>query len=232
MAFKHKNLSFEIKAAEEETIDGEQYLTVTGIAAAYTKDCYSDIIIPGAFKISLQKSPEIPALWQHRSDEPVGVWRDMEEVKEGLRAKAYLPLSDSFVKERLKPQLLIKSIRALSIGYRVVTSHMGRVDDEDVCYLDEIELMEVSFVTFPANTDAVITEVKSLSSKSLQQYIDNPTDLKQLLCSGGFKCSDEIADKIVAALLKSDESEVIEACESIVYRELMNQLEKMKCQQQ
>ncbi len=227
MEFKRKNLRFEIKSSDEETVDGEKYLTVTGIAAAYTKDCYSDIIIPKAFENSLDKNPEIPALWQHRSDEPLGVWRMMEEVEEGLIAKAYLPLSDSFVKERLRPQLLVKSIRALSIGYRVVRSHMGRLDEDDVCYLDEIDLMEISFVTFPANTDALITEVKSLNSISLKQYSENPVGLKHLLCTGGFKCSEDIADKIVAVLIKSEESKIIEACESEVFKELMNLLENV-----
>ena len=55
----------------------------------------------------------------------------------------------------------MKAVDNLSIGFRPKRSIRGRYGSRDVTYLHEVDLMEVSLVTFAANEGARILEVKS-----------------------------------------------------------------------
>jgi hypothetical protein len=57
--------------------------------------------------------------------------------------------------------LKTKAVDNLSIGFRPKRSMRGRFGTRDVTYLHEVDLMEVSLVTFAANDEARILDVKS-----------------------------------------------------------------------
>lgn len=67
----------------------EGYGSVFGV-----KDSYDDVVVPGAFSASLQAWKEknaLPALlWQHRMDEPIGIYTEMKEDEVGLYVKGRL----------------------------------------------------------------------------------------------------------------------------------------------
>jgi hypothetical protein len=54
-------------------------------------DSYGEMVMPGAFSGSLvdggRKGRSVKLLWQHDSDRPIGVWKDLAEDKKGLYAK-------------------------------------------------------------------------------------------------------------------------------------------------
>lgn len=133
--------------------------TVEGYASVFNNvDSYSDIVMPGAFAKSI-KGRKPAMLWQHNSDQPIGVWDEMEEQKKGL-----------FVKGRILPTThgndaytLVKegAVSGMSIGY---AARKWETDSEKgIRKLTEVELYEVSLVTFPANEKAQITRVKALN---------------------------------------------------------------------
>ena len=80
-----KTLDFPLKIKSvSETGEFKGYASVFGV-----KDSYSDIVMPGAFKKSLERWGEkerMPALlWQHKMDEPIGIYTLMEEDETGLK---------------------------------------------------------------------------------------------------------------------------------------------------
>ena len=131
------------------------------------KDSYSDIVVPGAFKASLanwQEKEKMPAmLWQHRMDEPIGVYTKMEEDDEGLYVEGRLLIDADPLAKRAHAHMKAGSLSGLSIGYSLVDYEWDT--DKGAWLLKEIDLWEVSLVTFPANDEARISDVKNALSR-------------------------------------------------------------------
>lgn len=121
-------------------------------------DNQRDVIYRGAFASTLKRSVgEVKLLWQHQQDEPVGIFERMFEDMHGLYVEGRLLLD---VQRAREAYALLKAgaISGLSIGYTPVqyTIH----PETGVRQLSEVELWEISLVTFPANEAAQITVVK------------------------------------------------------------------------
>lgn len=147
---------FNVKSIKEED---SEYFIVEGYASVYGNiDSYRDIVMPGAFaKDLLENGNERPILWSHKSDEPVGLGT-FEERTEGLFVSIKLPKADSFVSERLMPQIKTGAVKGLSIGYWTVVEEYDR--GQNVNRLKECRLRETSLCSFPANSSAQITAAK------------------------------------------------------------------------
>lgn len=147
--------SFQIEELKASDEDGTR--TIEGFGSVFGNvDSYGDIVMPGAFMESL-KSRKPAMLWQHRSDMPIGVWDEMEETKKGLKLKGrILPTqlgNDAYTLAKEG------ALTGLSIGF---STKKYEIDEKKkVRKLTELELFEVSLVTFPANDKATITNVKS-----------------------------------------------------------------------
>jgi hypothetical protein len=95
-------------------------------------------------------------LWQHNSDEPIGVWENLHEDGKGLKGTGRFVLETTRGKEAYA-LLKAGALRGLSIGYREIEAE----PDGAVRLLKKLDLMEISVVSFPANTRARIDAVKS-----------------------------------------------------------------------
>jgi len=167
MEHKHLDVAFSIKAVSD---DGafEGYGSVFDV-----KDSYGDIVVKGAFSESLLAhvtKGSMPALlWQHDSDEPIGVYTEMREDDTGLYVKGQLALKTQRGAEAYE-LLKMKAISGMSIGY--VTREDSYDRATGVNTLKKLDLWEVSLVTFPANTEARVSNVKSIDDlKSAEQYL-------------------------------------------------------------
>ncbi|TWV81520.1 HK97 family phage prohead protease [Moraxella sp. VT-16-12] len=126
------------------------------------KDSYGDVVKKGAFVSSLNdwqaKGKMPPILWQHDRGQVIGVWTKLYEDDHGLFGEGKLLIDD--VAKAKEAYALIKNgaIDGLSIGYR--TQKWAWNDDDNVLELLEIDLKEISIVTFPANTDSTVSQVK------------------------------------------------------------------------
>lgn len=124
-----------------------------GYASVFNRlDSGGDIVLPGAFAKSLQKRRgRIRLLFQHDPKEPVGTWESMGEDSHGLfvtgRLVPGVPRSDA-----LKRLIGNGALDGLSIGFRTVKA--SRRDGNRL--LHEIDLFEVSIVTFPMMEEARI----------------------------------------------------------------------------
>ncbi|MBR7747452.1 HK97 family phage prohead protease [Undibacterium sp. BYS107W] len=179
-----RSFSLQIKSTGEDgTIEG--YGSVFGV-----RDNYDDVILKGAFTQSLKEhkaAGTMPAmLWQHDADEPIGVWTDMVEDSNGLLIKGKLELNTTKGKEA-HALLKIGALNGLSIGFVSKSWDYATVDGADVRRLKEIDLWEVSIVTFPANQKARVTNVKSSDDMA------TPKDAERILRDAGFSKSDSTA---------------------------------------
>lgn len=178
-----RNVAIQIKSISDDgTIEG--YGSVFGV-----RDNYDDVIAKGAFagSLTLHKSEgTMPAmLWQHDPNEPIGVWSEMSEDDRGLLVKGRLALETTRGKEAYA-LLKLGAISGLSIGFM---SKQWTYDREtDVRTLTEIDLWEVSMVTFPANEKAQITNVKAAS-----EDLAAPKDAERILRDAGFSKADATA---------------------------------------
>lgn len=143
-----------------------KFLAETGLFEGYASvfnitDSVGDRILPGAFAKSLAewraKGQLPPMLWQHDQKKPIGKWLEMTEDGHGLFVSGSLFIEDIPKAREALRLLKERVVTGLSIGYRARES----VRDGDIRLLTDIELIEVSMVTFPANDKARISRVKS-----------------------------------------------------------------------
>ena len=153
------------------------------------KDTYADIVAAGAFKASLashKSAGTMPAmLWQHDQREPIGVWTSMVEDEKGLMIRGRLALDTVRGKEA---QALAKmgAINGLSIGF--YSKNWTYDTEKDIRTITELDLWEVSLVTFPANRSARVTQVKAAADT-----IALPKDAERILRDAGFSRADATA---------------------------------------
>lgn len=153
---QQRAVSLQIKAVGDEGVI-EGYGSVFGV-----RDSYDDVIAKGAFAATIaahKAAGTMPAmLWQHDASEPVGVFTDMSEDDTGLKITGRLCME---IDSGRKALALIKmsAISGLSIGF--ISRQWSYDQETDIRTLTEIDLWEVSLVTFPANGKARITGVKA-----------------------------------------------------------------------
>jgi len=166
-----------------ESGEFEGYGSVFGV-----KDSYSDIVVPGAFQKSLanwREKKQLPAmLWQHKIDEPIGIYTEMAEDDIGLKISGRLLIDDDHLAKRAHAHMKAGSLSGLSIGYMLKDWEYDK--DKGAFLLKEIDLWEVSLVTFPANDEARISEVKSLLERG---EVPPPSKVERALREVGFSVS-------------------------------------------
>lgn len=185
--------SLSLKATGDDgTIEG--YGSVFGV-----RDNWDDIIAKGAFAASLaahKAACTMPAmLWQHSSDAPIGVWTDMVEDDKGLYIKGLLVM-DTVRGKEAHALLKAGAINGLSIGF--MSKQWAYDRDTGVRTLTEVDLWEVSLVTFPANEKARVTNVKASPDE-----LATPKDAERILREAGFSKSDATA--IVSRVMRMGE---------------------------
>jgi hypothetical protein len=162
---------------------------IEGYGAVFNNvDSWDDVIVPGAFLKSLaahKSEGTMPVmLWQHADDSPIGVWLEMSEDNYGLKIKGQLCMDVAKGKEAYA-LLKMGAFNGLSIGFATKESTYNR--ETDVRTLTEIDLWEVSPVTFAANRKAKVTQVKSATE------LVAPKDAEQILRDAGFSKADATA---------------------------------------
>ena len=197
-----------VEIEEKALHEGDDCWTFTGYAAVFnTVDQGNDIIMPGAFKHSLDKFGLPQILFQHKMDDaPVGVCTEAREDRKGLFVKGELPKDDAFVRDRLVPQLKRRALKGMSIGYRPIDKERRK---DGVRLLKSVRLYEASFVTFPMHLDAGVESVKGIvpfqdlpiDTRNVQW--DSQAAIKRLRAH--FGCEDRPSEEYKSAFLYVDE---------------------------
>jgi len=200
-----KNVPFELKGIEENGIFSG-YGSVFGV-----QDAWDDIVMKGAFLKSLQrKTPAL--LWQHNPDAPIGIYTDVAEDDRGLKVTGQLLIDDVDRAKEAYALLKAGALSGLSIGY---VPQDFEYRDKDVRLLKEVDLWEISLVTFPANDEARVKDVKGVEELATVRDVEGwLRDAKGLTRSE--------AKTVISKLSRRDaeeavtENQVIEAAKNLL----------------
>ncbi|MDB5733231.1 MAG: hypothetical protein JWQ03_3126 [Variovorax sp.] len=182
---KYFDLSMETKALAEPG-EFEGYASTFG-----NVDQGGDVVMRGAFLESIKASKAanriIPMLWQHDQHEPIGVWREIKEDKQGLFVRGKLLIDTDPLAKRTYGLIQEGAIGGMSIGYRIPVGGAGPDPKRrDVAQLKTVDLREVSLVTMPMNIEARITAVKAALESGMLPTI---REFEEILRDAGFSKS-------------------------------------------
>lgn len=198
-SLKTRDFALRIKAVEDDGVFSG-YGSVFGVV-----DTYNEIVAVGAFAESLAEIKStgrpLPALWQHRADQPLGIYTALVEDEKGLFVEGKL-LKDA-VRQATEAHALMKAgaVSGLSIGYYVRESSFD--EKTNIRTLTKLDLVEVSLVTFPANDEARIDQVKM---KLAHGQLPTLPEFERFLREAGFSKTKAavIANRGLAHLLRSE----------------------------
>lgn len=190
----------EVKAIDSD--DG--LMRFSGYGAIFGNvDSYGDVLVKGAFKNTLaaaKRSGNWPAMlsqhggWGMTSEDltPIGVYELLEEDDIGLKFEGIFADTQRGIEMhklmKMKPR---PALNGMSIGYIAKKFTVGTKPKEPRRKLEEVELIELSPVTFPANGKARVQDVKSaLTVRDLESALRDVglsnAEAKALL-AGGYK---------------------------------------------
>jgi HK97 family phage prohead protease len=172
MEVEHDILDLECEYKEMDTDDDGSF---EGYASVFNnKDLGNDVIRQGAFTktITGRKASSIKLLYQHKTDEPIGVIDSLEEDKRGLKIKGRLAMGTQKGREVFE-LMKMGALDSMSIGYRLQPDGYKYDDKNKRRVIKEVDLMEVSMVTFPMNPKAKITKVKlaEMDAREIEAYL-------------------------------------------------------------
>ena len=186
----------------------EGYASVFGV-----QDSDGDVIVKGAFRKSIErfqskgKMPKM--LWQHNPSIIVGKYLELREDDYGLFVKGALILE---VEKGREAYALMKAgeLDAMSVGFNIDAAGAGVNGRGRV--IEDVDLWEISLVTWGANPDALITSIKSIST---------PRDFERFLRDSGFSRKEALAItangfKAVAEQCDSESVEVEKTVETLL----------------
>lgn len=200
MKFLTKSVELDLKELRD---DGG----FTGYGSVFnSKDQGGDIVMPGAFEKSLkrweQAGRQVPILWQHKTDEPIGSWANLAEDDHGLLGDGSLWTDDAPYARVAQKGMKTKAITGLSIGYRIKREEYDKKAGAN--RLIELDLVEISVVTNPMHDDARVSSVKQMieagTLPTLREFEEFLRD------EGGFSKSqaEKIASHGLRQLLRGD----------------------------
>jgi hypothetical protein len=133
----------------------EGYASIFGV-----EDMAHDVVLPGAFGASLTSrgAQGVKLLFQHDPAQPIGVWLELAEDTKGLYARGRLMPEVTKAREVLS-LMRAGALDGLSIGFRTVKG--SREARSGLRRLKEIDLWEISVVTFPMLAEARVQTVKT-----------------------------------------------------------------------
>ena len=189
-------------------------------------DAYKDTIHAGAFEDSLKERKQpVRMFWQHDPGKPIGKWLDLREDEKGLRAVGEFTPHNTDAQNAYS-SMKHGAIDSLSIGFRIPNG--GAKDKEKDCGcsdtdwcmhppgrdIHKIDLIEISPVSLPADSNANISAIKMEQITSLKDA--------ELLLRDSAQFSRQMATSFVSQLKA--------LCQSDSEDELRKQITKLELQ--
>lgn len=207
----YKRLDVILEDSVISTKDASSECIISGYANTSTKDRVGDVVLPSAFAKSLPTFLKNPILLaNHDWNDPIGVVLEATINDKGLFIKARI----SDTREDVKTLIREKCLRTFSIGYNEIDADMD--ESTKTKTISELELLEISVVTVPANHEAMF---EVASSKQNSKYY---SDLNSLIDGVTKTLGKDLESNEVAALCgfffehKGDEMKTKELIEQLM----------------
>lgn len=151
------------------TKDGK--IKISGYANTVDRDRVGDVITESAWKsksalTNYTKNPIILAFHDHSL--PIGKMIDFDITPKGLWIEAEIDDSEEKIYKKIKNGIL----KTFSVGFRVLDADFK--EETDTFYIKDLELLEVSVVSVPANQESVF----NLSKSAKKDFAAMPEDYK------------------------------------------------------
>lgn len=151
--------ALEVRAVD----DGRRVFT--GVATTPQTDRMGDVVDPMGARF---KNP-LPLLHQHDHERPIGWVKFSKASADGIEFEAEIPVIEEpgLLKDRVDlawGEIKAGLVRAVSIGFRVLEDGVERLKGGGLLF-KSTEIMELSAVTIPANAQATINVIKSISAE-------------------------------------------------------------------
>jgi len=181
-----KENHFQMLSKSVKEIDTEtgKWLVIEWYASTKDKDRYGDIVQPEAFEKAMKTYALNPILLlQHDADKPIWKVEAFTIDWNGLYIKAIVTEDTDWVMNKLKNWVL----KWFSIWYRLLDYETNYTEDDEwnitdcTNYIKELELLEISLVSIPANPYALRKSIGDcFSSKSMEmpeeEKIETPVE--------------------------------------------------------
>ena len=233
--FLKTDFSFSEKSESEETGRITGYASVFGV-----KDSYDEIVEAGAFdgiindiKNTVASMPLMLGNHEHYSGCPIGIWDSLEVDSKGLKISGIINTEIQLGKEIYSSLKFAKdnnssSSMGLSIGYYPDWDKYV-VDKEYIGHIFSVKkLPEVSIVNFPANTQAVVTDIKRDCLIEEIKKLSNIRELERFLRDSGNFSKKEAETLIsVSSTLINSKCDTSEDMDINGYMSLLNRLNQI-----
>lgn len=142
-------------ATEIRAVDTDDGPVIEGYAAVFDRESedlfgFREKIQRGAFAKTLSEKPDVRALWNHDHGQVLGRTKsgtlELEEDDTGLKMRLRPPESAADKIESIRRG----DVDGMSFGFRVIKDSWDSSSSPQMRTLQEVELIEVSPVTFPA----------------------------------------------------------------------------------
>ena len=194
LEYKNYKHHFEVKA-QGDNFQVEGYASVFNV-----KDNHGEIISPGAYKNASRKR-KIAFLWQYDQTKPIGVIDEIYEDEKGIFMKATINGTTQNGRDAIS---LIEqgAIEGFSVGFYVKKCHLSKSGER---VITEMDLVEVSLVTFPSNEQALITDRSKKSFITIQPTKeDNMTTHTNNADEGRFQKIEKSIYEMQSAMVRPD----------------------------
>jgi len=124
---------------------------------------------------------------------PIGTVVEAKEDDHGLWFKARLPKDDTFVRDRIAPQVKNRGLKSLSIGFK--TRRSSKKDGARL--LEKLDLFEISLVNMPMNEAARVTGFKGVPLDKSTWFGMSPREREDML-RDEFGVSNDLAKYLAA----------------------------------
>jgi len=163
---------FLLEASFKAIEDEDNSIKIEGYASTNSVDRVGDVITVEAWTKgglnNYKKNPII--LFNHDYNNPIGKATEVSVDEKGLKLTAKISKSVKNIAALIKDGVL----GTFSVGFRVKDAKYDTLND--IYYINDVELYEVSVVSIPCNQDAVFSLAKSFNSENeYKEFIKNIT---------------------------------------------------------
>lgn len=147
-------------------------VSIEGYANTVDRDRVGDIVLPEAFKATLPEYLKNPILlYMHNWERPIGTVVEAKIDERGLWIRA--SISNAAIVADIRTQISEGILKTFSIGYNELDSDFDKKTETRI--IRQLELLEISIVTIPANPAALFTQSQGGAGegKSAPQTAEN-----------------------------------------------------------
>lgn len=156
---KQINLDFALKAMPSEGEEIAEFVNIVGHASTTGQDRHGDIIAASAWQSGIENYLKNPILlFNHKYDRPIGNVTSLSVDDSGLVITGSVLNAEETIFSLVKQGVL----KAFSVGILVKDAFYDSV--KDIFVITDLELLEISVVSVPANQDALFSVAKAFES--------------------------------------------------------------------